>query len=65
LLITNLESNLSYSLYSQNGQLVQTGKLQGATQSIDLGMYAKGIYLLEISNSIGLKQVEKIINLSK
>lgn len=65
LLITNLESNLSYSLYSQNGQLVQTGKLQGATQSIDLGMYAKGIYLLEISNSTGLKQVEKIINLSK
>jgi hypothetical protein len=45
--------------------LVQTGKLQGATQSIDLGMYAKGIYLLEISNSTGLKQVEKIINLSK
>jgi hypothetical protein len=39
---------LSYSIYNQLGKEVMTGKLNGLSNTIDLGDLSKGVYLLSI-----------------
>ncbi|MDP3928940.1 MAG: PKD domain-containing protein, partial [Bacteroidota bacterium] len=63
--IACFESNLSYKLFNQSGQLVQSGRIENDMATLPLENLAKGIYLLEISNQMGNKQVEKILNLNR
>jgi hypothetical protein len=63
ILLTSFENDLQYTIYSQNGQLVQSGKTTGELNLLHLDNLAKGIYLLEVKNSKGQRQVEKLLNL--
>lgn len=63
ILLTSFENDLQYTIYSQNGQLVQSGKTTGELNLLRLDNLAKGIYLLEVKNSKGQRQVEKLLNL--
>ena len=49
------------NLYAQNGQLIKTISLVSGMQQLDLSDLPKGIYLLEVSDASGHKQVEKVL----
>jgi PKD repeat protein len=49
------------NLYAQNGQLIRTISLVSGMQQLDMNDLPKGIYLLEVSDVSGHKQVEKVL----
>lgn len=52
---------VSGKLYSQSGTLLKELNLNNGWQSVDMSGFAKGAYLLEITERGGKKQVEKVL----
>ena len=49
--ITNSQSLTTAKLFDNNGKLIFTGKLISGTNTINMGNFAKGIYLLQLVNN--------------
>lgn len=47
--VENADEELTYSIFSQNGEVIGTGKLSGSTTTIKTGTFAPAGYFLTIS----------------
>jgi len=56
--ISNLHTDLNYQIMDMNGRVVQKGVLQDGkiTSSIDIRSIPSSVYLLQISNSLEVKE---------
>jgi PKD repeat protein len=61
ILIDSKQNNLSLTIWSQSGQIIQRNSVNNGNNSIELANLARGIYLLEFTDSMGNKQVEKLL----
>jgi len=61
ILIEGSSKNMALKIWNQGGQLIQSLKLVEEMNSIELNHLPKGIYLLEMTDAAGNRQVEKLI----
>jgi hypothetical protein len=61
ILIEGSSKNMSLKIWNQGGQLIQIMNFIEEINSVNLNQLPKGIYLLEMTDSSGNRQVEKLI----
>ena len=58
--INNVKDDISYRLQNIVGQCIQMGTFQHANNDLNLQELPAGIYLLELTNAIGQREVVRI-----
>jgi len=61
ILMNSKQQHLNMRIWSQSGQLIQQNTIGYGSNTIQLDNLAKGIYLMEITDDYGRKQVEKLL----
>jgi hypothetical protein len=61
ILIEGSSKNMSLKIWNQGGQLIQSIELIEEINKVNLNHLPKGIYLLEMADKTGNRQVEKLI----
>jgi hypothetical protein len=59
--ITGVQQSLNYRMYNITGTSIQEGVLNTGSNQIALGQYAPGIYVLDITNESGERNIVRVV----
>ena len=59
--ITGVQQSLNYHMYNITGTSIQEGVLNTGSNQIALGQYAPGIYVLDITNENGERNIVRVV----